>query len=508
MDDDKTLVAAARRGDESAWGGIYDRYADKLHDHCFRILRDRDEAADALHDAFIAASRNLHQLRDPERLRPWLYSIARHCSLRRLKARERVELTDAPDDMMAPEADLGRGVAAAELGELVWAAAEGLNPRDQALLDLSVRQGLEGQDLADAMGTTLNNSYVMLSRMRDQVERSLGALLIARLGRDDCEELDELLADWDGKFSPLLRKRVARHVDGCDICTHKRSTVASPLALLAVVPVAPAPAMLKGRIISSVRNVETVDGPPIKFNRAGFPILAGGAQRRPGLAWLATAAAVFLLLGGLVLAGGGDSGGSDVTTAAGSIGERERVTTTTEATTTTSTLPADGSTSSVPGGGAPNEKPGGSATTAPGGGSPTTVPSGPTTTVGVEVASVTFSPATINTKRCASGPYTTTVTAKINGSPRMVRIKVDGFNGGGVQYIDMTDQGGGTYTGSFGNFSISQGTAPSSLQFVVQAFNASREPGQKFGTVKIHDCPPAATSTTQTTIGTGPGPIG
>ncbi|MDQ2651039.1 MAG: RNA polymerase sigma factor, partial [Actinomycetota bacterium] len=307
MDDDKTLVAAARRGDDSAWGVIYDRYADKLHDHCFRILRDRDEAADALHDAFIAASRNLHQLRDPDRLRPWLYSISRHCALRRLKARDRVELTDAPDDMTAPDPDLDRGLAAEELGELVWAAAAGLNPRDQALLDLSVRQGLEGQDLADAMGTSLSNSYVMLSRMRDQVERSLGALLIARLGRDDCEELDGLLAGWDGKFSPLLRKRVARHVDGCEICSHKRSTVASPLALLAVVPVTPAPAMLKGRIISSVRNWEVHDGPSVKWTKDGFAALeAGGARRVPAGAWLATAVAVLLLLGGLFLAGQGD----------------------------------------------------------------------------------------------------------------------------------------------------------------------------------------------------------
>ena len=94
------------------------------------------------------------------------------------------------DEMSGVEVDLDRGTRAEELQELVWSAAAGLSARDQALLDLNLRQGLEGQDLADAMGTSLNNSYVMLSRLRDQVERSLGALLIARLGRDDCEELD------------------------------------------------------------------------------------------------------------------------------------------------------------------------------------------------------------------------------------------------------------------------------------------------------------------------------
>lgn len=333
--DDAALVEAARSGDDTAWAAIYDRYADKLHDHCHRILRDRHEAGDALHDAFLAASRNLHQLRDPTRLRPWLYSICRHTSLRRLKARDRVDLTDAPDDMSpAADADLDRGVRAQELSELVWAAAAGLNGRDQALLDLHLRQGLEGQDLADAMGTSLSNSYVMLSRMRDQVERSLGALLIARMGREDCQELDALLDGWDGRFSPLLRKRVARHVDGCDTCNEKRRTVASPLALLAAAPLVPAPAALKARVISSIRNTEVVDAPHVPFTKEGFAALGrADATRRVRAAWLAVAAAVLVvLLGGGFLLAAGDGDDQPVETAAADSTtrrDRERATTTT-----------------------------------------------------------------------------------------------------------------------------------------------------------------------------------
>jgi RNA polymerase sigma factor (sigma-70 family) len=333
--DDAALVHAARSGDDTAWAAIYDRYADKLHDHFYRILHDRDEAADALHDGFLAASRNLQQLRDPARLRPWLYSICRHTSLRRLKARDRVELTDAPDDLMAADLDLERGVRSEELSELVWAAAAGLNGRDQALLDLHLRQGLEGQDLADAMGTSLSNSYVMLSRMRDQIERSLGALLVARLGRDDCDELNRLLADWDGRFSPLMRKRVARHVDGCETCSDKRSAMVSPLALLAAAPLVPAPALLKTRVISSIRNIDVVDGPHVPFTKDGFAVLSPdeGPRRVKG-AWIAAAAALLLVLGALFAVQQGDDGGSKVLAAG-------QETTTTRA--TRSTAP-DGST--------------------------------------------------------------------------------------------------------------------------------------------------------------------
>jgi RNA polymerase sigma factor (sigma-70 family) len=332
--DDAELVEAARSGDASAWASIYDRYADRLHDHCHRILHDRDEAADALHDAFLAATRNLHQLRDPSRLRPWLYSICRHEAVRRARRRDRVDLTAELDDVTGIEVDMDRGTRAAELQELVWAAAAGLNPRDQALLDLSLRQGLEGQDLADAMGTSLDSSYVMLSRMRDQVERSLGALLIARLGRDDCDELDRLLVGWDGRFSPVLRKRVARHVDGCDVCRDRRAAVASPLALLAAAPLVPAPASLRSLVLDDLgRGGTTAGAEAIRFTREGFAA-DPAAPRTTGRAWLV--AAVALLVAGLVagvMAAQDDDPGTQLAAA----GDTTTSTTGLPATTTTTT---------------------------------------------------------------------------------------------------------------------------------------------------------------------------
>src|ERR671911_299564 len=105
--DDAELVRAATAGDRGAFAAIYDRYADRLHDFCWSVLRDRDEAADATQDAFLVAAERLGQLRDPERLRPWLYAIARSQALRRVRARSRVapeeDMTDLPDTATGPE---------------------------------------------------------------------------------------------------------------------------------------------------------------------------------------------------------------------------------------------------------------------------------------------------------------------------------------------------------------------------------------------------------------------
>lgn len=254
---DADLVARVLTGDREAFATVYDRYGPRLFDFAYSMTRHREEAADAVADSFVLFAERLGQLRDPDRLRPWLYAIVRSECLRRLKARKRFaydgeeHLIAMADDAITPDA----AAEQAALRQLVWDAAEGLADRDRALLDLHLRQGLEGAELGEAMGVTAANAYVMLTRLRSQVERSLGALLIARMGRDDCEDLDDLLADWDGTFSVLIRKRVARHVETCEICSERRRIMVSPWTLFASVPLFVAPLSLRDRVVADTQLV-------------------------------------------------------------------------------------------------------------------------------------------------------------------------------------------------------------------------------------------------------------
>jgi len=91
---DAQLVTAYLAGDRSALAGIYDRFADSLYDTAAAMLRDRHEAADAVQDVFLIAAERLGQLRDPERLRPWMFAILRNEVYRRTKRRGRSLPTD------------------------------------------------------------------------------------------------------------------------------------------------------------------------------------------------------------------------------------------------------------------------------------------------------------------------------------------------------------------------------------------------------------------------------
>ena len=75
---DRTLVEAARFGDEEAFASIARGSADRLFAIAHRILRDVDRAEDAMQHALVTAWRELPGLRDADRFDAWLNRILVH----------------------------------------------------------------------------------------------------------------------------------------------------------------------------------------------------------------------------------------------------------------------------------------------------------------------------------------------------------------------------------------------------------------------------------------------
>jgi RNA polymerase sigma factor (sigma-70 family) len=318
---DAQLVTAYLSGDRNALASIYDLYAPGLFDTAAAMLSDRHDAADMVQDVFCIAAERLNQLRDPNRLKPWLYAVLRNEVYRRTKKRKRATPTDfqsatVPDVVAAfdPNAE-GAAASFDELAELVRSAAAGLDERDRLVLELSVRQGLTGTDLADALGVSPEQSYSLVHRMRDRIEKSLGAFTVAKMGSNDCKELASIISGWNGEFSVLIRKRVARHIDECSMCEKTRSKYA-PLALFGVAPAFLLPIGLREKVLAATQSIPVPSessnahankssrgsqrSKHIKLNRNdGFPRLARAS--RHAMAIVASTTAVLLLVAGVVL---------------------------------------------------------------------------------------------------------------------------------------------------------------------------------------------------------------
>ena len=246
---DREVVASIVAGDPAGLAEAYDKYARVLYSYSKTFLREPADAADVVHDTFVIAAGNLDRLRDPERLRPWLYAVARNLCLRKLRAEKAVAAEWADIDF-APEggedSDIGGEAERAELRALLRAAGGGLNAGERDIVELRLWQGLGAAEAAAVLGITRGHAHLLMSRGRDQLTASVGALLVARTGRDECATLDRLLSGWDGELTVLLRKRLSRHIEHCDICSDRRRRELQP-ALLSLWPAGVLAAAALGR---------------------------------------------------------------------------------------------------------------------------------------------------------------------------------------------------------------------------------------------------------------------
>ena len=283
---DAELVQDFLTGNSAALGDLYDRFAPGLYDTAAAMLRDRDGASDVVQDVFCVAATKLGQLRDPTRVKPWLYAIARHEIFRRTKQRSRSTSLDALGDEFGmdpiaspdPHAD-GAAAESQELASLIRDAAYGLDPTDQLLLELTARQGLVGAELAAAIGVPVAKAHSMMFRMRERLERAVGAVVVTRGGRKRCEDLATVLVGWDGRFDVLWRKRISRHIEDCATCQETRKG-AAVLSMAGFAPAFALPAMLRERTLSKALAAFGGPGGPAPdvaagrygFDADGFPV--------------------------------------------------------------------------------------------------------------------------------------------------------------------------------------------------------------------------------------------
>jgi RNA polymerase sigma factor (sigma-70 family) len=249
---DSEVVASILSGDPDGLAEAYDRYAAPLFTYCCTLLREPADAADVVQDTFVIASARLASLRDPDRLRPWLFAVARNGCMRRLRDRSSTSAFEDAPDITDETADVGGDAERAELRALLRAALRGLNDGDRDLIVMQLSQGLDVAEIASSLGVTRNAAHSLLSRARAQLQAAVGVLLVGRMGRSQCPALDEMLAGWDGQLTVLLRKRVNRHIEHCPVCTARRQHELRPAMLLSLTG---GPALLGAA--AAVRHAQT-----------------------------------------------------------------------------------------------------------------------------------------------------------------------------------------------------------------------------------------------------------
>jgi RNA polymerase sigma factor (sigma-70 family) len=294
---DAELGVRLRAGDAAALGELYDRHVRGLHDFLARFTGDRAAAEDLAHSTFLRAWERREALRDPAKVRAWLYATAHNLAVNHLA---RTQVLGSIDDAVAgripaiepgPEAEaLTRDAAA-----LVWAAASSLEARQYSVLDLSVRRDLSTREIADVLGVPVAHAAVLLNRAKEALGNAVRFLLVAQR-RDHCERLAALVPSGVSALTAQQRSAVDHHMRHCEACRELGRRLTAPAQLLGALLPMPLPLSLvhsgRGQLVAAVRALPA--GPP--WSGAQWP------PRRPpwdGRRWLAGVAGLLLLaLGG------------------------------------------------------------------------------------------------------------------------------------------------------------------------------------------------------------------
>ena len=170
--DDSATVQRCLEGDPDAFRTLVERYQGRALAHALAIIRNRDDAQDAVQEAFLNAHRALRTF-DPERVfYPWFYAILRNCCYK-LLARRRPEIGDLPvpvDLLESPGMPVDDRLA-------VERALAALSPPDREIVMLRHLDGQSYAELAAALeipvGTVMSRLFNARRRLRDGLTRGL-----------------------------------------------------------------------------------------------------------------------------------------------------------------------------------------------------------------------------------------------------------------------------------------------------------------------------------------------
>ena len=162
-----------------------------------------------------------------------------------------------PEGLLAPGGGPRNPPDLDELRRLSRQATLALDPRDRGIVDLSLRQGLQGEELSEALRVAPGLASAATQSALERTEQVVGAVLLSRVAHEDCAGLADLLSVRGPEPDPgRLAAEVIEHLRVCAPCGDRRRALVSVTSLLAAVPSTPAPTdlrRLRGRFQPSLR---------------------------------------------------------------------------------------------------------------------------------------------------------------------------------------------------------------------------------------------------------------
>ena len=179
------LIAAVRTGDQQAFAELYKLTSQEVYRTARAILRDEDTALDVQQDTYVFAYNHLDQLTEPEKVLPWLRTIAVNRAKTVLRRQSPILFTELENEEgeglpeqadLSPEASPELSLERKETAELVNEILADLSDGQRAAVAMYYYEQMSVGEIAQALGVSASTVKNQLARGRKKIEEAVRAL--------------------------------------------------------------------------------------------------------------------------------------------------------------------------------------------------------------------------------------------------------------------------------------------------------------------------------------------
>jgi RNA polymerase sigma factor (sigma-70 family) len=220
--DDDSLVACVRAGDDRAFEQLYLRYQRRIAAYVYGMVHDHQRAEDITQDVFISALRRMRATDARLAFKPWIYEIAKNACIdafRRSKRAEEVsyDVEDGAERLHltsngpTPDAAVDTRMSLDHLR----GAFGGLSEAHHQILVMRELEGLSYRQIGERLGMSRPSVESTLFRARRRLSEEYEELVSG----ERCRRIQGIIAGaTGGQVGTRDERKMARHVSHCQPC--------------------------------------------------------------------------------------------------------------------------------------------------------------------------------------------------------------------------------------------------------------------------------------------------
>jgi RNA polymerase sigma-70 factor (ECF subfamily) len=185
---DHATIQAVLAGDKEAYGALVVRHSHTLFRVAHRITGNEADADDVVQEAFLRGYRKLEGFESRANFGTWIYRIAVHCALDKVRRRRgdetsRVGDANDPEQDQMQVADVAAGpdriLLSGEIGAMQQAALHSLTATERTAFVLRHMEDCTTAEIGAALGIEPNAAKQAVFRAVQKLRRRLAPLRVA-----------------------------------------------------------------------------------------------------------------------------------------------------------------------------------------------------------------------------------------------------------------------------------------------------------------------------------------